>query len=396
MKVVVIGGGVVGMFTSYYLLKSGCSVTIVDRQTKALASAYNAGLISPSSTATPSISPWRMMKCISGLSHPITISITEMMQNMSFFYDMLNAGIGSADELIMNLSKESLGLFLKFHEAESVDADVVNGVLVVYNHRADAEAHAKKLRAPLVDSATLEEWGYRGFEGATFHEDEIALNPRKLIQALEAKLRSMGATFLKGSKEARLVKEGNASVSVQVDGERIPAENCIIAAGAWSRQLCKPLGYDIPLLPARGFVILYDTKGSTIVQKPAILEDYGAVFTQHGQNTLRATSYFEMVGFDDKIGQGRMNWLMEVGKKHLSEDHDLRIVETGCGFRPLTSDQIPVVGLIPGYNNAYIATGHARLGLTLAPVTGYLLDAIINKKPVGIDVSALSPSRFMR
>lgn len=384
------------MFASYYLLKSGHSVAIIDRQSKALASAYNAGLISPSSTATPPISPWRMMKCISGLSPPITISITQVVENRSFFYDMLNAGIGSADKLIMSLSKDSLGLFLKFYEAESVEADVVKGVLVVYDHRADAEARAKKLGAPLVDSAQLEEWGYRGFGGATFHEDEIALNPGKLLQALEAKLRVMGATFLKSSKEARIVKEENASVSVQLDGERITGDNYVVAAGAWSGQLCKSLGYNIPLLPARGFVILYDTKGSTVVQKPAILEDYGAVFTQHGQKTLRATSYFEMVGFDDKFGQRRMNWLMEVGKKHLSKNNDLRVVETGCGFRPLTSDQIPVVGPIPGYNNAYIATGHARLGLTLAPVTGYLLDAMINKKPVAIDVSALSPLRFTR
>ena len=329
------------MFTSYYLLKSGCSVTIVDRKTTALASAYNAGLMSPSSTATPHVSPWDMMKCISGLSHPIAISMTEMVYNMSFFYDMLHSGLGSADDLIMNLSKESLGLFLKFYEAESVDADVVNGVLVVYNRHAEAEARAQKLGAPLVDSAKLEEWGYCGFEGATFHEDEIALNPRKLLQALEAKLRSMGATFLKSSKEARLMKEENASVSVRLDGERIPGENYIIAAGAWSRQVCKPLGYNIPLLSARGFVILYGTKGSAVVQKPAILEDYGTVFTQHGQNTLRATSYFEMVGFDEKFGQGRMNWLMEVGKKHLLKNDDLRVVETGCGFRPLTSDQMP-------------------------------------------------------
>ena len=394
MRVVVVGGGIVGMFVSYYLLKSGCSVTIVDRQTNDLASKYNSGLIVPSASVTPPINGWGMIKALSGTSHPITISVSQLIQNMSFFHDALSVGIGSADKLIMDLAKQSLALFLDFQKTESIDADVVKGVLIIYNRYADAEAHSKKLRVDLVDSNQLEKWGYVGFGGAAVHDDEIALNPGKLVPALRAKLQSMGATVRK-IDNVRPVNEGNGLVSVEADGDKIQGDAYVIAAGSWSKQLCRFIGYDIPLLPARGFVMLFDTKGSTIVQKPAILEDVGAAFSQHGSNVLRVASYYEMVGFDNELSRDRKDWLMHVVKKHLTKNQDLSLIETGCGFRPCTSDQIPIVGQIPGFSNAYIATGHARLGVTLSAVTGYALDSMINKKPMDIDMSRMSPSRFI-
>jgi D-amino-acid dehydrogenase len=393
MKVVVVGGGIVGMFVSYYLLKSGCTVAIVDRDPDVGgASTYNAGLVVPSSTATPPIGSWRMIKSVSGVSHPITISLGQIIRNIPFFQRALKGGLGAADKLVMDLSKKSLGLYLDFLKAESLDVDLVTEVLVVFARFSDAEAHSRIFGGDLVESDQLQQWGYSGFGGAVLHKDEIALNPGKLVRCLRSRLLEMGSALLKG-RSAHVVVEGKRTVGVEVDGEKVQGDAYVVAAGSWSRQLCQPLNYDPPLLPARGFVMLFDTKGS-VVQKPALLEDYGAVFSQHRQNVLRVTSFFEMVGFNESFSRGRMEWLLDICRKHLPRSQDMKLFETGCGFRPCTSDQLPIVGPIAGYDNAFIATGHCRLGLTLAPVTGYALNSMINGKPSEIDVTGLSPSRF--
>lgn len=381
------------MFTSYYLLKSGCSVTILDRGTKSLASRYNSGLIVPSEGVTPPISGWKMIKALSGFSHPITISASQVFQNPLFFYEALKIGLGSADKLITDLARKSLVLFGDFCKAESIEADIARGVLYIFEDYRDAVVHAEKFRVEVIDSEYLEQWGYVGFGGAAVHEDELGINPGKLVEGLRAKLGEMGAKTL--SVEAvHPTNEGNGRISIHVNGEKEQADAYLISAGSWSKELCRCLHYDIPLLPARGFVMLFDTKGSKVVERPAIFQDYGAAIAQHGGQRLRAASFYEIVGFNSEFSQDRMDWLMNLAKSHLAKRNELNLVETGCGFRPCTSDQLPIVGRVPGFTNAYIATGHARLGLTLSPITGYVVDAMINNKPLSFDVSWMSPSRF--
>ena len=392
LKVVVVGGGIVGMFASYYLLKSGCEVIIVDRGGSKIegASGYNSGLISPSSTATPTITHLQLLKSLTGYSAPITFSPLVVIKNLAFFREALKGGIGRSDKIVVELAKKSLDLHKEFLKTFSPDVDLANGVLSVYRSLEVAESHQKETGGELVGPAELRQLGYIA-DGAIMHREEIAVNPMKLCTFLRTKLAEMGATIKIGA-EARIL-DGETTATISVDGQRIPGDTYVLAAGSWTPQLCRSLGYTLPVLPARGFAMLYNTGGTRVVQHSAIFEDLGVTISQNGQNLLRAISFFEMVGFNSRFNRRRREWLSKMVETHLSGP--LRLSEVGYGFRPCASDQLPVLGRIPGHDNFFVATGHCRLGLTLAPVTGYVLASEISSGPgLGVDLSALSPSRF--
>jgi len=98
-------------------------------------------------------------------------------------------------------------------------------------------------------------------------------------------------------------------------------------------------------------------------------------------NTMRLRSglpgFFEIVGFRTGFSEARKKWLLDRFNKHVTKSDQVRIVEEGVGFRPCTPDQRPVIGLVPGYGNAYIASGNCRLGVTLAPATASILRSMI-------------------
>jgi D-amino-acid dehydrogenase len=143
---------------------------------------------------------------------------------------------------------------------------------------------------------------------------------------------------------------------------------------------------------------LFDTRGEEIVSAPGLLEDYGIGLAQHDKTTLRLTGFFEMVGFHKDFSEKRKNWLLERFKKHVTKSDQVRIVQSGVGYRPCTPDQIPVIGRIPGYSNAYVASGHCRLGVTLAPATGNIIKAMIAEHSSRISSSSswYDPGRFVK
>jgi glycine/D-amino acid oxidase-like deaminating enzyme len=145
----------------------------------------------------------------------------------------------------------------------------------------------------------------------------------------------------------------------------------------------------------RGLATIFDTGGTKILESPAILEDYGVAIVQHDQNTLRATSFFELVGFNADYGERRKSWVLKVIEKHAARFSELKLVKTLVGHRPCTPDRLPVIGKVPGYDNLYISSGHCRIGITLAPVSGYLISSMLDNKHVPLDTGCFDPSRFL-
>src|SRR5208282_1119761 len=328
LKVIVVGGGIVGMFAAYYLVRSGSDVSIIERNSRIEgASAYNSGLVSPSSTSTPTITRWQLVKALTGLSAPITFSPIQVMRNLKFFREALRGGLGRSDEIIIELATKSLELHREFLRTESPEVDIALGVLSVYNKLSNAENH-QKAGGELIRPDALLKMGYRS-GGAVFHKDEISMNPMKMCAYLRSKLSDMGATILTGT-EANIVRDGNVPM-IGVDGKKIHGDVYVLAAGSWTPQLCSSLGYKLPILPARGFAMLYNTGGAQIVQHPAIFEDLGITIAQNGQNLLRATSFFEMVGFDNRFNRRRREWLAKIVRTHLSGN--LKLSAIGYGFR---------------------------------------------------------------
>jgi len=394
MRVVIIGGGFMGMFTAYYLLKDGHAVTLVDEVETAETSVWNAGFIVPSFAGAPLIGMSTILAPYVGRQGPVYISIMEVLRNLKWYNIASKKALKGYEDAIMSLGKESLALYQEFFKSESIDPDLKQGVAGVYLNREDAEKSAKTSKARFFDQAEAYEMGFKGVGGGVFFEDELCINPTKLFGELRRKLSELGAKMLFG-KEAQLKPDHGKINSISVDGQEVVGDCYVLTPGSWSKKICKSVGYDPYVLPARGLVTLFDTGGEKIISAPSILEDSGIAVTQHDETTLRLTGFFEMVNFKKSYADSRKEWLYSTAKKHLIKYDKLKYVGEGVGYRPCTPDQLPVIGMVPNYGNLYIAAGHCRLGVTLAAGSAKMISSVISgTKIVNEYWNRFDPARF--
>jgi len=395
LHVVIVGAGVTGMFTTYYLLKDGHAVTLIDRAALAQTSIFNAGFITPSFAAAPTIGMSTILLACLGRRGPVYISPLEVLRNIRWFRIASKKGLRGYEDVVMSLGRESLALYEDFFKSESVETELVRGVMGIHLSEDDARKAAAISNGRFVDKAEAHQMGFKNVGGGVFFADELCVNPAKLFSELRRKLTELGAEIIIG-KEAELELNQDRIVSIRTDRQKIAGDCYVVTAGSWSREICKHTGYDPQILPGRGLTISFETGGERIVDVPAILEDYGIAVTQNCETTLRLTGFFEMVNFKGHFGSSRKRWLLDVAKNHLVGYDKLRYANEGVGYRPCTPDQMPVIGMVPNFRNLYIASGHCRLGLTLAPASGRIIRGMITGTAVAGKLwNYFDPARFV-
>jgi D-amino-acid dehydrogenase len=378
MKIAIVGGGVTGLFCAYYLTRDDHEVTIIEKsKTGSATSIYNAGLLTPSLAPTPPIGRRRILSAYLGKEDPVYISPKQILMNLKWFRTALHKHTAGYEQKVVSLGRKSLELYQEFFREVSFRPDVISQVAAVYSNENDARKAQASYGGELLDEESINRMGFQGFRGGLLIEDELSVNPAKLYKSLWETIITRGIAELLVGDNVKLTPGTGRRALLHVGGTEIDCDILVIAAGSWTRELCRQLGYDAPVLPARGLAVVFDTGGETLVTTPALLEDYGVGLAQHNQNTLRITGFFEMVGFRTDFSAARKKWLLDKFQKHVSKSNHARIVEEGVGFRPCTPDQLPIIGLIPGYKNAYLASGNCRLGVTNAPATAQLLVSMI-------------------
>jgi len=382
------------MFTSYYLVQKGASVTMVEKNpSETGTSVYNAGYIVPSFAPTPPIGIGKILATYLGVQGPVYIPPGQVLRNAGWLRAALKGIRGSAKASI-DLGMKSLELYNAFFAEEKADLDLKKGVLGLYKHAEMAKKDAQALKGQQLDREETLRQGFTGFEAGVLFGEELSVNPLKLFRELRRRLTKVGVKVALG-KEAQLRGQRPRISSALIDSENVDADAFVIAAGAWSRELCAPLGYDPQIIPARGLAMTFDTGGANVAGYPGLFEDYGIAVVQHNQNTVTLTSFFELRDFQSTFSESRKKWLLDSVSSHLKDYGKLRYVREGVGFRPSTPDQFPVIGKVPGYENVLIAAGHSRLGVTLAPATGYAIASLLaGETPPDIPLSEFDPSRF--
>jgi D-amino-acid dehydrogenase len=398
LKIVVLGGGVTGMFLSYYLTKDGHAVTLIDTPLDgARTSKYNSGEITPSGVPVPTIGMGLILSRYFGRMGPVYVSPSVFLKNQRWFGIARKKMLGGYEEQIMGLASKSLEIYEEFFKEVDMQVDRVDGITALFAEDSQVQEYAKKWGGQIIDQSEAYNMGYTGFAGGVRFAEEFSIHPGKLFDGLRKKLTEMGVQMIL-DKPADLKKD-NGSVKCVVSGVgEVAGDNYVIAAGAWSKKVCASLGYDPLIIPARGLVMLFDTGGTRIVKQTAMIEGNGISVSQHNQNLLRVASYFEIVGFKQSFDEARKNWVMGRVRPHLVGFDKLKLtkIEDGMGYRPCTPDQYPVIGKLPGYQNVFIASGNCRLGLTLAPATALVLRSIIKgEEPKQIDSKYIDPSRFI-
>lgn len=395
LRVAVVGGGITGMFVSYYLREDGHDVTLVEERADGLVtSSNNGGFITPSFSPAPPIGLAKIASTVFGASGPLYISPFEVMRNAGWFVRAAREGVTAHEKEVLDLGAKSLQLYLEFFKKDDLQPERQKGIIGLYKNAQDARRIAENLHEKFVGGQEIAEMGYIGFQGGVVAENEISIDPGKFCDALRDRLRAMGVNVRLGEK-ATLTNAGGRAEAALSSGEKLEADSIVVTSGAMSREVLSPLGYNPLVLPARGLVLLYDSGGEKVVPGPTLFEDYGIAVVQHRSGIVRLTSFFEMTGYKTGFAQGRKAWLEETARSHLPGLAKLKLVHQGTGFRPCTPDQLPVVGRVPRYSNLFVATGNCRLGITLAPVTAYMIRAMVGgRDPIGVPWELFDPARF--
>jgi len=398
MRVAILGGGVTGLFTAYYLRKDSHDVTVIERDTAVKeASVYNAGLLTPSFAPTPQLGLGMLLSSTIMRRGALYFSLGQVLHDPSWYWTSLRKGLTGFEEKTIKFGNASLELYHEFFKAENLDPDMIPGVLGLYAKAEDAKSFAERFGGRFVGKSEIDQLGLHGLDGGVDLGGEISINPRKLVAQLSERVSKMGVQMITG-KEAGLERDPNSSsrAVALIDGQHVECDKIIVTAGSWTRPLCAKLHYDAKILPASGLAMIFDTGGKTLVKRPLLLEDYGVAIAQHNESMLRVTSFFEMVGFKKEYGASRRKWLFDVTRKHVIDLSSLKVIDEGIGFRPCTPDQFPLVGAIPGYENAFVASGNCRLGVTLAPATAYMIKSMLSGQNYLEELRpSMSPSRFI-
>jgi D-amino-acid dehydrogenase len=214
------------------------------------------------------------------------------------------------------------------------------------------------------------------------------------VRAIGEHLLSMGVDWRQDEVHGFDTRGGQVT-AVRMGGESIAADAIVLAAGAWSKQLAAQLGCSIPLDTERGYHMMLDASRCKLKLQAPLYWAEKAIVLAPMADSVRVSSSVEFAGLEAKPDFDLvLRSLPDV--QRLLPGIELRPDSTWLGFRPSIPDSLPVIGPAPGVSNAFLAFGHGHLGLTLGPVTGKLVGALLDGGLPLVPIDAFSPARFER
>ena len=400
-KVIVIGAGIVGLSTAYFLRKQGVEVTVIDNTDgSSNCSTGNAGYVSPSHLI-PLASP--------GI---ISQGLKWMLNSESPFYikprlnrDLIKWGllfkksatpskVDAAAKVLYDLTVQSQSLYEKIMGEEGIEAGYKKpGLLMIcktesaLHHEIELVELAKSfgLEAEVLsrtETETMEPNVQYNMAGSVYFGCDAWMTPNVFMREFKQKLEQIGVKFQFNTQLDRIIhKAGKIDKIITSKGE-FSADEYVLAAGSWSPILMKQLKVDIPLQAGKGYSFTLPSPVA-MPKLPSILVE-GRVATTPMIHGLRIAGTMEIAGTGLNINERRVQGIIKSVKEFMPqfEAQDFSQIETWAGLRPCTPDGLPYIGRTKKYKNLLIGTGHAMLGFTLGPITGQMLsEEILNHKP---------------
>ncbi|TDQ17476.1 D-amino-acid dehydrogenase [Algoriphagus boseongensis] len=410
---IIIGGGVVGLFTAYFLQKEGVEVTVIDQSDlNQNCSTGNAGMITPSHIiplAAPGMISKGMAWMFSSKSpfyiHP-RLDYKLLRWCMLFFKATSQSQVDRSIPYLNQITLFSKSLFQEF-EAEHPDSSVFlskKGLVMIYQTEAVEKeeielAHLARqfgLEAEILNSKevqALEPNLEVKSRGGIFFPGDSHLDPAGLFNYLKKYLTEKGVKILPNTQVLGFEKSSNKIEAVLTDKGKLEGGKVILAAGAWSAELAKQLGFSLPLMGGKGYSFIQENQPA--IQLPTILTERKVAVSPYG-DYIRFGGTLEVAGTNQKINMNRVKGIFESinqyypdFKANFPDEKDI-----WKGLRPCSPDGLPYIGYAPGYENVLVGSGHAMLGVTMGPATGKLLTELHQKKPSSIEIKGFEVSRY--
>ena len=413
MKVTIIGGGVIGLCTAYYLRKAGYEVIVIERNNITDGCSFgNMGYISPSHfipLATPGIVS-QGLKWMMSSSSPFYIKPRlnlDLIRWGTTFWRKANAKNveDSAPHLnnLLQLSRELMN-DLKRELPESFDM-IEKGCWMLWRNAATGE-HEKHLAEQAhtfgLKTVTCTPQQVQDYEkdievnvaGGVLYLDDCHISSAKFMQVLYSYLQKIGVKFWINTTVTGFETANGKITSVLTDRAEIAGDEVVMANGSWLGVLSKQLGIKMLMQPGKGYSIVYNGLEKNL-QYPSILVD-DRTATSPIDKWLRIGGTMELSGHSDNILPKRVSAIYNAFKKYYPSMNlpAPDINKAWYGYRPVTPDGMPYIGRHHQFNNLLYAGGHAMLGVSAAAGTGQLIKEIIGNKSTSIDISAFNPERF--
>ena len=412
-NVTIIGAGVIGLCSAYYLHKSGYDVTVIERGDITDGCSFgNMGYMSPSHfvpLASPGIIAEGFKHMLSS-SSPFYVKPRLNMDLLKWsyhFYKNSNAktvakhaphlrNILQLSRQLMNDIRRDIGDVFEMEEKGCLMMCKKQSTLDHEFHLAD-DGEKLGLKVERLNAAQVQQLEpdvELNVAGAVLFKDDAHFNPGKMMGALKNYLEAKGVFFKLNTTVTGFEKAGEKINAIVTDKGKFVCDELVIATGSWLPVVSKMLGIKLLLQPGKGYSYTYSYIEKNI-KYPAILVD-GRCAVTPWRHQLRIGGTMEISGINNKVLVKRMQGIYDSAKDFYP---GLKIDfppadKIWNGLRPVTPDGLPYIGKTSKYDNVIFAGGHAMLGVSEAPGTGLLVSQLVQKRNTEIDISAFKVERF--
>ena len=412
-NVVIIGGGVIGLCSAYYLAKNGASVVVLDKGEMGHGSSlHNAGYVSPSHFV-PLAAPGVFTQGLKWMFNPRSPLYIKPRLNLDFlrwtwkFARACDAQVATRSiPVLLDLLLESARLSRDLAMLNGMNFELTNrGIGILYmseqGRRSLEHEHELALKMNLesrmVDGAGLHELD-PGIEfrakGGWFVPVDSHLVPATYVKNLSEYLERNGVILRRQSEITGFESAGGRITGVRLGKELVEGDEFVLAGGAWSPTLVRKLGVKMFLEAGKGYSITFKNP-AVKPTRPYIFNERRVAVTPFS-DSLRFAGTMEIAGINLDINRPRVEAILDSIPLYFGnvQRPEAASGEQWAGLRPVTPDGMPYVGRFKQYSNLIAATGHAMLGISLSAVTGKLVAEIVSEQKPSHDMTVLNPNRF--
>lgn len=417
MQVLVLGAGVVGVTSAWYLAKAGHDVTIIDRQVDvALETSYaNAGQISPGYSAPwagPGI-PIKAMKWLMQDLAPFMISGKEMdTQTLAWMTKMLTNCTESAYHTnkarMVRLAEYSRDCFINLRNELNIDYDQrCKGTLQVFRTEKqvkDSQKDISVLKESGVDFQVLD------VEGCIEHESALANVREKIVgglrlpgdetgdcfkftNALADECKKLGVKFIMKTDVLNINTQNNEITSISTSRGKMTADAYLVALGSYSTPVLSKIDLKVPVYPIKGYSLTLPIIDESKAPTSTVMDETYKVAVTRFDDRIRVGGTAEIASYNKELEEKRKANVEFVVNDLFPGGGDIEQAEFWTGLRPMTPDGTPILGETK-YSNLFLNTGHGTLGWTMSLGSGKYVADIISQSQPDIDTEGLSVARY--
>ena len=410
--VLILGGGVIGLACALYLLKAGASVRVLEQGTPGCGSSHgNCGTITPSH-APPLAMPGMIgvaLRSIFRADAPLYLNPRmdgARLRWLLGFARHCNWGdFHAATRARLAILRRSRRLLAELVRDDKLECEFAEqGTLLVYRtarlQGTDEKKHATVLESLGIEVQRLSGEQVEAMEpalkpgvaGGLLQPQDASLRPDRYVAELARRVVELGGVIESGARVEGFETDRTRITGVRSSRGPFRAERVVLALGAWSPLLARQLDLRLPMQPGKGYSLTYDRPALAPRRALTLCEPSVCVTSWSGGYRLGSTMEFS--GYREGLNRSRLDALRRGAAAFLREPEGGELLEEWWGWRPMSVDEVPIIGASTHWANLWLATAHGMLGVSMSAATGELVAALLAGTPPAIDAAPYAPARF--